>query len=219
METRNYLFAKEAIMKTKILSACAMLTLAAAIWPVPSVAQDYPTKAVRIVVTFPPGGSSDVTARALSVPLQKALGQAVVVDNKPGGGGTIAASEIFARGARRLQSPDVEYDADLTGALHARSATLQFRQGFHSRRSGGDAVTDVVMAHSFGFGRGLAELMAFFNRPGRTRCLCGSGGAGRLDIGTFWAEGLGKRTGAEHQQVGYGAVAPIIRVRSRATQL
>jgi tripartite-type tricarboxylate transporter receptor subunit TctC len=64
------------------------------LWATPLVAQDYPNKAVRIVVTFPPGGSSDVTARTLSVPLQKNLGQAVVVDNKPGAGGTIAATEI-----------------------------------------------------------------------------------------------------------------------------
>ena len=72
-----------------------MLALAAAtLVAVPAVAQDYPTKAVRIVVTFTPGGSSDVTARALAIPLQKQLGQPVVVDNKPGAGGTIAASEI-----------------------------------------------------------------------------------------------------------------------------
>ena len=80
-------------MKTK-LHSLRMLALAATLWAPPSVAQDYPNKPVRIVVTFPPGGSSDVTARALSVPLQKNLGQAVVVDNKPGAGGTIAATEI-----------------------------------------------------------------------------------------------------------------------------
>src|SRR5262245_19216837 len=82
-------------MKPGISATSAMLAMVAALLATPVTAQDYPTKAVRIVVTFPPGGSSDVTARALSVPLQKALGQPIVVDNKPGAGGTIAAGEIF----------------------------------------------------------------------------------------------------------------------------
>jgi len=58
-------------------------------------AQSYPTKPVRIVAPFPPGGVADVLARAIQPGLQEALGQQVVIDNKPGAGSTIGA-EILA---------------------------------------------------------------------------------------------------------------------------
>ena len=58
-----------------------------------TAAQTWPTKPVRIIITFAPGGSSDVVARLISGPLQSKLGQTVIVDNKPGGGGTIGAAE------------------------------------------------------------------------------------------------------------------------------
>lgn len=57
----------------------------------PALAADFPTKPIRLVIGFAPGGGTDTTSRALSTKLTAALGQQVIVDNRPGHSGTIAA--------------------------------------------------------------------------------------------------------------------------------
>lgn len=54
-----------------------------------ALAQAYPSKAVRLIIPFPPGGSNDLVARAVATQLSDRLGQSVIVDNRGGGGGTI----------------------------------------------------------------------------------------------------------------------------------
>ncbi|MGD9921786.1 MAG: Bug family tripartite tricarboxylate transporter substrate binding protein [Pseudorhodoplanes sp.] len=59
-----------------------------------ATAQSYPNRPIRLIVTFPPGGSTDLLARALQPHLEKSLGQPIVVDNRPGAGGDIGVDAV-----------------------------------------------------------------------------------------------------------------------------
>jgi tripartite-type tricarboxylate transporter receptor subunit TctC len=67
----------------------ALLACLSASLPVAALAQAFPSKPIKILVAFPPGGTSDVMARMIADPLAKELGQPVTVENVGGGGGTI----------------------------------------------------------------------------------------------------------------------------------
>ncbi len=81
----------------KLLFRCAaallLLGMSGALW-----AQNWPTKPIRMIIAFPPGGPTDLVSRVLAQRLSEQLGQQVIVDNKPGAGGNIAA-ELSAKAA------------------------------------------------------------------------------------------------------------------------
>ena len=80
-----------------MLSRIQQITLAASAGLLAAglaTAQTYPSRAITLVVPFAAGGPTDVVARALSVPMGRALGQTVVVENKVGAGGTLAAGAV-----------------------------------------------------------------------------------------------------------------------------
>ena len=81
-------------MNTRIALAC--LILVSGLPPTFATAQAFPSKTLRLVVPFTAGGSNDVVARAMSQPLSQALGQSVVVENRPGAN-TIIGTESVAR--------------------------------------------------------------------------------------------------------------------------
>ena len=72
----------------------ALASLAVAPLSLPVLAQSYPSKPVRVVVPFAPGGTTDIIASIMSERMGAALGQTVVVENKAGGGGIVGAAEL-----------------------------------------------------------------------------------------------------------------------------
>jgi len=71
---------------------------AAALAPLAAAAQSYPTRAVRLMVPFPPGGATDIIGRLVSAKMQDVWGQPVVVENKPGAG-TVVGTDYVAKSA------------------------------------------------------------------------------------------------------------------------
>src|SRR6266851_4755939 len=74
------------------LAICAFMALGA-----PSIADDYPSRPVRLVLGFTAGGPTDIPARFLAERLSVALGKPVVVENKPGAGAMLAALDVLSR--------------------------------------------------------------------------------------------------------------------------
>lgn len=106
--------------RSAIFSATALVLGIASLAASSAFAQAWPTKQVSIVVPFPSGGTTDVLARAVGVELSKAIGQPVIVENKPGAGATLGAD--FVSKAK----PD-GYTI-LMGAVHHTIATSVYKK-------------------------------------------------------------------------------------------
>ncbi len=86
------------MMRNRAAWMRALLAVAAVTTVLPAIAQSFPSRPVRMVVPYPPGGANDIIARLLSPSMTQQLGQNVIVDNR-GGGNTLIGSEIVARSA------------------------------------------------------------------------------------------------------------------------
>src|SRR5258707_11003674 len=90
-------------------------------WPAPAL--DYPTRPVRFVVGFPPGGQQDIMARLMGQWLSERLGQQFLVENRSGAGGNIGAEAV-------INSPPDGYTMLLAGSPNAINATLYEKLNF-----------------------------------------------------------------------------------------
>jgi len=101
-----------------LIAICAMFATTC------TPAASYPSKPIRLIVPFPPGGGNDLVARLLAPPLGVALGHNIVVDNRAGGGANIGA-EVVAKAA-----PD-GYMVLMGAVVHAVNATLYGKLGYN----------------------------------------------------------------------------------------
>lgn len=133
--------------------------LTAALGPSPTWAQAYPQRPVTLVVPFPPGGSTSVMARIIAEAMSVGLGQQVIVDNRPGAGGTIAA-KAFTRAAPDGYTLLLGYSGTI-----AIGPTIYPNAGFDPRRDFtpvgliGTAPAVLVVHPGLGVGS-VAELIA-----------------------------------------------------------
>lgn len=172
----------------------------------PAAAQQWPTKPVRVVVTFSPGGSSDIVARALAVPLGAKLGQPVIVDNKPGAGGTIGASEI-ARAAPDGYNLLMSNTTPISLSPNMLSPPPYDSLKNFTHVSLVATVPDVVMVHPSVPAKNVKELVAWIKaQPNPVNF--GSGGIG--SIGHILGEIFKKEAGVRIEHVGYKGSSPMI---------
>jgi len=105
-----------------IFCSCAALLVG-----VPALAQEYPAKAIRVVVPFPPGGGTDYMGRAVMQKVGESLGTTVVIDNRPGAGSSIG-TEIVAR------SPADGYTVLIISGAHAINPSIYAKLPYDSVR-------------------------------------------------------------------------------------
>jgi len=83
-------------IRNRIVAAAGLVAVAAALIGLarPGAAQDYPTRPIRVLIAFPPGGPTDFVGRLLADKMSTLLGQRVYIENKPGANGTVGADNI-----------------------------------------------------------------------------------------------------------------------------
>jgi len=167
----------------------------------------WPTRPVRIVVTFPPGGSSDIAARVLAEHYSQAMNQRFVVDNRPGAGGTIAALHV-SREAADGYTLMLSNSAPITTSppLYPQAGYDPVRSFTHVAYVGAAPIA-VVVNSRFVPATDMPSLIAWM-RAQRTPPSYGSSGAG--SVGHILAEMFQRATGVTLTHVPYRGSAALL---------
>ena len=180
-----------------------VLTAGAASLALPALAA-WPDKTVRIVVTFPPGGASDIVARVMAEQLARKLGQAVVVDNRPGAGGSVGGALVAQAAADGYTLMLSNSTPVSIGPFALEKQPYDPVEGFTHIASVG-AAPCVVMANPAANLRAMTDVEAQARKSGRLDF--GSGGP--ASIGHIYGELMKKELGLNLVHVPYRGGAPM----------
>ena len=171
----------------------------------PVLAQDFPSRAIHIVVPYPAGGPTDALARILAAEMQRALGQSVIVENKAGAAGALGTREV----ARAM--PDGHTLVLGTNQTHATNAFLLKDPGYDPLRDFAPVAGIADLQHALVVRKDLAastvaDLIALAKRePGKLNYgSSGVGSASHLTMALFMA-----RTGTAMTHVPFRGAAPL----------
>ncbi|HWP27593.1 MAG TPA: tripartite tricarboxylate transporter substrate binding protein [Xanthobacteraceae bacterium] len=185
----------------KLAAAAAALPIATRV----AYAQSYPTRPIKLVAPFPPGGSIDLTARLIGQWLTDRLGQQVVIENRPGAGGNLGSESVA------LSPPD-GYTLLLCSVANAISATLYTKLGYNFARDFAHVAAisrapNVMVVHPSVPATNVREFIAYAKaNPGKVNM--GSSGVGTsIHIS---GEMFKMMTGIDMQHVPYRGSAPML---------
>ena len=170
----------------------------------PLGAQTYPSKPLRLVVPFAPGGSSSIVARSFAIEMEKGLGQSIVVDNKGGGGGNLAMQEVA-----RADADGYTMIIGHVGSL-AMNPYMYERLPYDVDRDFAPVsllaiVPNIFVVHESVPAKNLREFVALAKQsPGKLNY----GSAGNGSAGHLAMEYLKQVTGMEIQHVPYKGTGP-----------
>jgi tripartite-type tricarboxylate transporter receptor subunit TctC len=149
----------------------------AVLWPLIAVGQPYPSKPVHVVVPFTAGSATDILARTFGQKLSELWGQPVIVDNRPGAGGTIGAAVV-------AKSPADGYTLLVHSAAHAYNPSIYTNLSFDTAKDFVEVVplagqpNVLVVAPSVGV-KSVAELIALAKqKPGQLNFGSAGNGSG-----------------------------------------
>ena len=169
-----------------------------------AVAADYPTKPVRLILPVAPGGGSDITARTIAPKLTETWGQQVIIDNRPGGGGTVGM-EITAR-----STPDGYTLVQGSIGPTAIDPSLHSKLGYNPLKdftpiARGVSALNMLVVHPSLPVQSVKDLVAYA-RANPDKLNFGSSGLGHADH--MAGELLMSMTGVKMQHIAYKGGAP-----------